>query len=159
MIEIRRFILLFGYFYVSALFAESNGMKDYQVVVLEECSIPIDKRFELIEKYSQYEYNFIAKIIKPVPDSNQTYTDMKFLRIKKIDKSKKIFEMLKKDGYKQIYDKRFLDYRVLRKKPDYSLDESFLYVISNGKTYISLTKSNDEEAIRIIEYCEKTKKR
>ena len=154
MIEIKRFILLIGYFCVTALFAETHDISNYQVVRLKECSIVIDKRFELIEKLSEYEYNFIAKIVKTVPDTNQTYTDMKFLSIHNAGKD--LLQRVQKHGYKQIFDKKFLHYQVFKIEPDHLMDA--MYVIFDGNMSINFTGLNNREAIKMIEYCEKTRK-
>ena len=123
--------------------------EDYRYVEIEECTIPIAKRFEKLKEAEGYLYRFYYS-------SN---LNMQSINIRKNEKDayiiiKTLIEQDKNTILKAEYTKNH--FKIL----EWSLVDSVLhethYALFGSKTKISLENSNQSKLKYLLDYCQKT---
>ena len=124
--------------------------EDYRYVEIEECMIPIPKRFEKLKQAEGYLYRF---------SYYTNLTDMQSINIRKSEKdaylnAKTHFKQDKNTILKADYTKN--NFKILVWSLINPVLEERHYVLFGPKTKINLANSNKTEINYLLDYCQKT---
>lgn len=142
-----KFIILILIIMIQNVFGIEKNTEKYNFIKIQECFIPVPKKYELIDKNSLYEYSynfcipntincFMLGVNNQNKDSFHKYVYKMKKYIKNIDVSK---------NYKF---KNYSVYKIENK----SFNE-ISYVINRNETTITLWNSSQEELDYLIDYC------